>query len=106
MLTKTLDLGFNYSVADNTYKKIMPLLDVLYCRWLDECEYESIKEYASPFENMLNKMFNTTEFTNNLIMTKRPFGFKLKCQYTVKNGLKVSGTLVMNMKEWKFKCLM
>ena len=57
----------------------------LYDRWQDECEYEDIKDYAKPLENIVSRIIGKDI---KLTMTKRPFGFKFRSNYafTTKTG--------------------
>lgn len=57
----------------------------LYDRWQDEHEYEDIKDYAKPLENIVSKIIGKDI---ELAMTKRPFGFKFRSNYsfTTKTG--------------------
>lgn len=57
----------------------------LYDRWQDEHEYEDIKDYAKPLENIVSKIIGKDI---ELAMTKRPFGFKFISNYafTTKTG--------------------
>ena len=57
----------------------------LYDRWQDEHEYEDIKDYAKPLENIVSRIIGKDI---KLTMTKRPFGFKFRSNYafTTKTG--------------------
>ena len=57
----------------------------LYDRWQDELEYEDIKDYAKPLENIVSRIIDKDI---KLTMTKRPFGFKFRSNYafTTKTG--------------------
>ena len=57
----------------------------LYDRWQDEHEYEDIKDYAKPLENIVSRIIAKDI---KLTMTKRPFGFKFRSNYafTTKTG--------------------
>ena len=56
-----------------------------YYRWQDELEYEDIKDYAKPLENIVSRIIGKDI---KLTMTKRPFGFKFRSNYafTTKTG--------------------
>ena len=53
--------------------KLQMQLDNGYSRWLDEKEYEDIKNYSVLYSDLVKSIGG--EF---LQMTKRPFGFKFK----------------------------
>ena len=57
----------------------------LYDRWQDEHDYEDIKDYAKPLENIVSRIICKDI---KLTMTKRPFGFKFRSNYafTTKTG--------------------
>lgn len=54
------------------YKKNQQVLDYLYGRWLDEREYEDIKEYADLIRGKIE-----AEGMKMGKMRKRPFGFEI-----------------------------
>lgn len=57
--------------AQNFWKEAQDLIINLYSRWLDEKEYEDIKDYAQPLQLLAQK--------HNVVidkMTARPFGCK------------------------------
>lgn len=62
----------------------------LACRWQDEHLYEDIRDYATPLEGMLGRMFPAKDFRGQVTMTKRPFGIKFNApfQFTLKDGRK------------------
>jgi hypothetical protein len=48
----------------------------LYLRWLDECDYEDIKDYGAAIANVVGSEYKGC----NIVLTKcckRPFGFHL-----------------------------
>ena len=53
--------------------KLQTTLVNLYSRWLDEKEYEDIKEYGKVIEPFVTKIGGKL-----LLMSKRPFGFKME----------------------------
>ena len=57
----------------------------LYDRWQDEHDYEGIKDYAKPLENIVSRIIGKDI---KLTMTKQPFGFKFRSNYafTIKTG--------------------
>lgn len=63
--------------------KFMDLFGYLAERWYDEGKYEDINEYAIPLEKKLTELLGV-DCTKELKMTKRPFGFKISCNYGFK----------------------
>ena len=68
----------------------------LYDRWQDECEYEDIKDYAKPLENIVSRIIGEDI---KLTMTKRPFGFKFRSNYMFNTK---TGGLAINIGEIAF----
>lgn len=59
-------------IAINVFKLSEDLLINLYCRWMDERQYEDINDYAIPVRKFLA---NIPEVVT-VKMTKKPFGFR------------------------------
>ena len=68
----------------------------LYDRWQDEHEYEDIKDYAKPLENIVSRIIDKDI---KLTMTKRPFGFKFRSNYAFTTKI---GGLVIKVGEIAF----
>ena len=68
----------------------------LYDRWQDEHEYEDIKDYAKPLENIVSRIIGKDI---KLTMTKRPFGFKFRSNYAFTTKI---GGLVIKVGEIAF----
>lgn len=58
------------AAATRLYNDVKPLMENLYSRWLDEREYENVKDYALPLAQHLEAHEAVL-----VKMNKRPFGF-------------------------------
>ena len=56
------------------------MFDLAY-RWSEEHAYEDIADYAKPIEVKLHQILDI-DFSGELKMTKRPFGFKIRTNYS------------------------
>jgi hypothetical protein len=70
MTTHTPTTPANLARINKMFDGIMPLIENLADRWLDESEYEDINDYAPVIQKVMPKGFVITA------MTKRPFGFR------------------------------
>ncbi len=78
---------------DTTLDKILPTLGNLYGRWLDEQEYEDIKDYGDVIKKTL------PEGLTMLKMTKRPFGFQ--CEAPEFPARMFAITMTVTAVKWK-----
>lgn len=74
---------------------VQPVLENLYSRWLDEHEYEDIKDYGRVLAPYVAKVGGTLDK-----MTKRPFGFVVKFQ-TQTGPVKVKFSINSHVFSWK-----
>ena len=103
-MTKTITESFNASIINKNFDEIYNVICNLYDRWIEECVYEDIKDYLIPVYSVLKKVFPNVDFEGKVKMGKRPFGFKFDVDnYTLKDGRKVAGTILMSVKGWKFE---
>jgi hypothetical protein len=77
-----------HTQARALYQDIKPLFENLYCRWLDEREYEDIQDYRKVLQDAIDGSTVPAKITK---MLKRPFGFRFvidgtPCQISMKGG--------------------
>lgn len=63
-------------------EKFMNRLGYLYSRWLDECMYEDIDEYAEAIIKAMQEANGTPFEVSDVVGTEDPFGV----QFTTSNG--------------------
>lgn len=79
---------------NNTFRNLMTNLLI---RWMNESSYEDINTYAEPIKKEIDRILPGNGFTQNIKMTKRPFGFKVVLPYTYRNGATISTTVVFSL---------
>lgn len=79
-------MNYNKILSDKTFRMTA---DNLFCRWLDECMYEDINEYAKVLMSAMQKANGTPFNVTDVVGCKRPFGVKF--------------TTTSDNKRWQFK---
>ncbi len=83
--------GWASNPARNLFDNLLPKMERLYSRWLDEGEYEDIKDYGEVIRPDVEKIGGVFKK-----MSKRPFGFT----YTL-DGAEYQVTI--NSRTYKYK---
>ena len=86
-------------VTKTIAKEIIDYIGYLYCRWLDEKEYEDFADYQTALIKKFIEVAATHNFiTTNHRVSKRPFGIEF-----VINGFKFQ--ISVKAKSYSMKCL-
>lgn len=72
-----------HNIANTFFKKSVDHLVNLYMRWQCEKEYEDFNDYCAAFSSHLDRYCEKAGVELRFIKgTKRPFGFKFRCNDT------------------------